>query len=224
MSKYTTELRFICEHLAGYEESKGYNSVDSVIEKTWKDIFSFSFPIYKESYRKELCSKIIRHFYTRELGFETYGRWKLALQSKMNEIMPYYNRLYTVLDEKFELLKSQDLYIEHTLSRKETMERDSDTTHSGTSAYQSRFLDTPQGGLEGLISSDYLTNVTQDDTENSDKTSFGESGSGSTSENWDEHRYGYEQPYDLLEKYTQERFNIDISIIMELEGLFMSLW
>lgn len=224
MSKYTTELRFICEHLAGHAESKGYNDIDTVIEKTWQDIFSFSFPIYKETYRKELCTKIIRHFYTRELGYETYGRWKLALQTKMNEIMPYYNRLYSVVDEKFELLKSQDLHIEHTLSRKETMERDSDTTHSGTSEYQSRFLDTPQGGLEGLISSDYLTNVTQDDTSNTDKTSFEESGSGSTNENWDEYRYGYENPYDLLEKYTQERFNIDMSIIMELDGLFMSIW
>lgn len=105
MSKYTTELRFICETEAGLEESKGFNDVDSIIEAAIPSIFSFDFPIFDESYRNVLETKILRHYYTREIGLETYGLWKLKLQTKLNEIMPYYNKLYET-----ELLKYNPLY------------------------------------------------------------------------------------------------------------------
>ena len=33
MSKYTTELRFICENSAGLTESVGYSGIDEVLDK-----------------------------------------------------------------------------------------------------------------------------------------------------------------------------------------------
>ena len=105
MSKYTTEVRFICENAAGYNESKGYLSVDSVIQTAVPSIFSFDFPIFDEEYRSVLCSKILRHYYTREIWLETVGLWKLKLETKLLEIMPYYNQLY-----KSELFKFNPLY------------------------------------------------------------------------------------------------------------------
>ena len=94
MSKYTTELRFICETEAGETESVGYSEVDDIIAAALPHIFDFDFPIFDENYRTTLETKIIRHYYTREIGLETYGLWKLKLQTKLNEIMPYYNKLY----------------------------------------------------------------------------------------------------------------------------------
>ena len=94
MSKYTTELRFICETEAGKTESVGLSKVDEVITAALPHIFDFDFPIFDENYRVPLETKIIRHYYTREIGLETYGLWKLKLQTKLNEIMPYYNKLY----------------------------------------------------------------------------------------------------------------------------------
>ena len=94
MSKYTTELRFICETEAGETESVGYSDVDDIIAAALPHIFDFDFPIFDENYRTTLETKIIRHYYTREIGLETYGLWKLKLQTKLNEIMPYYNKLY----------------------------------------------------------------------------------------------------------------------------------
>lgn len=94
MSKYTTELRFICETEAGETESVGYSEVDDIITAALPHIFDFDFPIFDENYRVPLETKIIRHYYTREIGLETYGLWKLKLQTKLNEIMPYYNKLY----------------------------------------------------------------------------------------------------------------------------------
>lgn len=94
MSKYTTEVRYICEYYAGLDKSVGGAKVDDVIEKSISGIFDFDFPIFDENYRSVLEKKILRHYYTREIGLETVGLWKLKLNTKLNEIMPYYNQLY----------------------------------------------------------------------------------------------------------------------------------
>lgn len=94
MSKYTTEVRYICEHYAGLEESEGYEGVEEIISKSRTKIFDFSYPIFDESYREILETKILTHYYTREIGLETVGLWKHFLKMRMNEIMPYYNKLY----------------------------------------------------------------------------------------------------------------------------------
>ena len=105
MSKYTTEVRFICETVSGHTDSTGFDDVDTVIADAIPKIFNFDFPIFDESYRTVLCTKILRHYYTREIGLETYGLWKLKLETKLNEIMPYYNKLY-----ESELYKYNPLY------------------------------------------------------------------------------------------------------------------
>ena len=106
MSKYTTEVRFICETEAGLTESIGYSKVNEVLDKSWNKIFeSGEWEIYDEEYRPILCKKILKHFYTREISAETAGLWKLWLNQRMAEIMPYYNQLY-----KSTLLEFNPLY------------------------------------------------------------------------------------------------------------------
>lgn len=105
MSKYTTELRYICETEAGLSESVGQTKIKDVIAKAIPKIFDFDFPIFDESYRNVLETKILKHYYTREIGLETYGLWKLKLDTKLNEIMPFYNQLY-----KSALLEFNPLY------------------------------------------------------------------------------------------------------------------
>lgn len=94
MSRYTTEVRYICENYSGLDKSVGYDSVANVLDKSWNKVFDFPFPIFDEDYREPLCKKILKHYYTREIGEETVGLWKLRLDAKMNEIMPYFNKLY----------------------------------------------------------------------------------------------------------------------------------
>lgn len=105
MSTYTTELRYILESYAGLDSSTEYPSVDTVISKARKKLFSFNYPIFDEKYREHLESLICLHFYRREIGFETVGLFKLYLERKMREIMPFYNQLY-----KSELLEFNPFY------------------------------------------------------------------------------------------------------------------
>lgn len=93
MSVYTTELRYICENAAGYRESQGYDMVDIITTKAAPFIFD-NFPIFDESYRLALEKKILNHYYCQEIGFETVGLWRMKLNNRLREIMPYYNQLY----------------------------------------------------------------------------------------------------------------------------------
>lgn len=119
MSKYTTELRFICENLSGLRESEGYDSIDKTIQNSWNKIFN-NFPIFDENYRESLCTKIIMHYYTREICEETVGLWKLRLATRMNEIMPFYNQLYLSTQEKFDIFEDVNVITQHTNTKKET--------------------------------------------------------------------------------------------------------
>lgn len=99
MSMYTTELRYICETmtdepLENFDNLKGVRRIDAIIDSSKGNIFDFDYPIFDEAYRGILEKKIIRHYYTREIGAETFGLFQLYLADKMNEIMPYYNQLY----------------------------------------------------------------------------------------------------------------------------------
>lgn len=190
MAKYTTEVRYICEHYSGLTESVGANNVDKVISDSVDKIFNFNFPIFDENYRKVLESKILKHYYTREIGFETVGLWQLKLNTKLNEIMPYYNQLY-----KSELLEFNPFYdVDYTHTTKGSNNTKSDNTTksditdtgkfdmvSGTGTTENgtitgttnrdtekwdKYSDTPQGAITNIENDTYLTNARKNsDTE-----------------------------------------------------------
>lgn len=180
MSKYTTELRFICENHAGLTESEGYNDTGLIIQTAAPYVFSFNFPIFDENYRLPLEIKILRHYYTREISEETYGLWKLRLEATMNEIMPYYNQLYRSELLEFNPLYDVDLTTTHdkdNSSNENGTKRDvftgstehtDDSTrrYTGTQNTQSddwnKYSDTPQGGLTNVDEMRYLTNATNE--------------------------------------------------------------
>lgn len=116
MSKYTTEVRYICEHYAGLDHSVGYDEVDEVIRLSHAKVIG-DYPIFDEAYREVLNSKILRHYYTREIGAETVGLWKLWLNTRMREIMPYYNKMYQ--SELFRFNPMYDVDLTTTRARSE---------------------------------------------------------------------------------------------------------
>lgn len=133
MSKYTTELRFICETNAGLTESKGYNSINEILESCRENIFNFDFPIFDEAYRPVIEKKILKHYYTREIATETVGLWKHYLDMRLNEIMPYYNKLYETELYHFNPFYDVDLFTESNKKGLHTG-NESGTSNSTTTA------------------------------------------------------------------------------------------
>lgn len=132
MSKYTTEVRFICENYAGLTESKGYDDVRDIIEKSRSKIFDFDYPIFDEAYRPVLETKILMHYYTREICEETVGLWKLRLMARLNDIMPLYNKLYESELLKFNPLYDADYTREGNRNVDESNRRDNNLSRSST--------------------------------------------------------------------------------------------
>lgn len=190
LSKYTTEVRFFLENKAGLTESTGYKNVDDIIDKTWNKVFTTTCEFFDEAYRKVLCKKILKHYYLREIGFETVGLWIYYMNMKLEEIMPYYNQLYKSSLLEFNPFHDVDLTRKHEVSRGETSSEtkngssnsksDSTTTVSGNDSDHTTgnkidlFSDTPQGAITNLENETYLTNarkITDDNTRNSTNTS-----------------------------------------------------
>lgn len=199
MSKYTIEVRYICEQKAGLQESVGFNNINSVLDKSWDKIFTTNWEIFDESYRKILCEKILRSYYTREICAETVGLWQLWLDSTLCEIMPMYNQLYKTTIYEFNPLYNTDMTTTFTktvtgndsktttgnnskwndvsTSSKNTKTDDytvkdssktdstskgntnSETSNNDTFDEINKFNDTPQGGVNGIESGNYLTDI-----------------------------------------------------------------
>lgn len=206
MSNYTTEVRYICEHYAGMTESKGYSDINDIIKKAIPKIFE-KFEIFDEDYRTVLCTKILRHYYTREIGAETVALWKFWLNTRLNEIMPYYNKMY-----KSELLVFNPFYdvdINRTHQKENTgketakgttatetdstintennltdkTEQSTNSTNTGTN--YNLFSDTPQGGLDGVDSETYLTTASKDKINETTKGSQTNNRTGNSETNTD---------------------------------------
>lgn len=208
MSKYTTELRYICETEAGLSESVGQTKIKDVIAKAIPKIFDFDFPIFDESYRNVLETKILKHYYTREIGLETYGLWKLKLDTKLNEIMPFYNQLYKSALLEFNPLyevdysktgnrdssgtrdntennsESYDESIDYNESHDEstTNSNDGTLTKGTTTTTTNYYSDTPQGAISNVIDGTYLTNATYNVVGNTGSDSTTNNGSVDSNE------------------------------------------
>ena len=175
MSKYTTEVRFICEQASGLTESKGYNDTNSIIDLAIPKVFNFDFPIFDDGYRGVLERKILKHFYTREIGEETVGLWKLRLDTRLNEIMPYYNKLY-----KSELLEFNPLY---TVNLTRTRKIDFDKSESDDETIADKENATSDKTNTNVITNsgkDTITSSTNGTTNRTDETVANGSGNGSS--------------------------------------------
>ena len=140
MSKYTIELRFIVEQ--GLQSRMAEN-----IEANWPLIYSdiglSDYPIFDEGYRDTLNGKIIRHYYTREIGAETVGRWKMFVRDAMFLIMPYYNQLY----ESEVLARGMEPLGDRNIQNVDKAFGSSTTDSTSTSDTTDVFQDTPQNEM-----------------------------------------------------------------------------
>ena len=231
MSKYTTEVRYICETYAGLSESSGYSNVDSILTKAAPKVFDFYFPIFDEDYRLGLEKKILLNYYTREICEEAVGLWKLRLQSTMNVIMPYYNKLY-----ESELLKFNPLYdVEYTKTGENsgTVNDTTKTQNNGRKVSDTElwniYSDTPQGGLSGVKNDKYITNATHvssTGSETNNDTTDSTGNSKTTGEYVEKivGKMGSGSYATMIKEFRSTFLNIDKQVIDELAGLFFGLW
>ena len=235
MSKYTTEVRFICESKSGLEVSGGSSDVDNIIANSWNKIFTSKAPFFDEEYRSVLCQKILKHYYLREICCETVGIWILWMNTRLEEIMPYYNQLYDSAKIEFNPMHDVDLTREHKRTENEeaNSNRTSKSNGNSTSTNNGKELysDTPQGSITNLENNSYLTNATITENKGENTTTLDNEDESTNNVNTTEDyietitgKQSTESFSSLLNKFRETFLNIDMQVIEEFSDLFFGLW
>lgn len=158
------------------------------------------FPIWDENHRGELEKKIIEHYYFRRIGFETVGRFKFMLNTRLREIMPRMNKLYTTTLFKYNPIEN------YNMEEKGTDNRTAD------SEGLNKFSETPQGPLSDVIDGKYLTTASH----GTDKSSAEEK------HNFSRHgNIGVTTTQQMIQAERDIIIDLDLMIIEQLNDLFL---
>lgn len=203
MANYTTRVYDI---LSAYNNNTipGYD-VNKVIEEHYGDIFDLDiWDTYDHTYKKTLCEKILRHYLFYEIGFETVSRWKLAMNTKLSEIMPKYNPLYANIKKAYgDFFK--DIDYSEIFTKEEHEEGEGNSNSSGITTGT------------GEKSSDASTTSNSDSTSKNNTTSRGSntgtsknasnsSSSGTASSNGDGWQASSDTPQGGLDGLESNRY------------------
>lgn len=226
MSKYTIELR-------------------QLHERSHIKIFNFEYDFYTtdESVKNNFEKKFIDHYYFDEIGFETIGKFKHRLRTKLNEIMPYYSQLYQtelaskdinfLLNKDLKEVTTRDLTSE---DNRENTSISSNNTNATTSVSEnSDFKESTLNNGNATLNSNDLTTV--NNTKGTGNTNSSSTDSGNTKTNGtskgsekevvsftSQGNIGITSSAELLEKWRKVIINIDQQIINECRDLFMCLY
>ena len=224
MSKYTIELRDIIKY-QGREEVENY----------FKDycINNYLRPYEVESIlnaniwsKDRLASKIVDHYYMREIGYETIGLFKHYAKVYMREIMERYLPLIYSNSIEYNPLVNVDYTEEFT--RNITGSGESESNSSNEASGLSVNSDTPQGQISktNILNGSYASNTGASETESNitDTTS----NSSNTDETYTKRVKGNSgvsaTAQKMIEQYRKNIIAIDEQIIRELDKLFMGLY
>ena len=190
--------------------------------------FDFDYPLATGMTKSEFECMILNHFMMRRIGYETVTAFKMALNVKLNEIMPMYNKL-------FESINSWDIFDDgEIMDRSVTDSRSVSNagTSSGTNntinsaSSDQRYSDTPQNALQDVRDGQYVTeyNYNQDSASSSNATSA--TTSNNTIEGGSQTERIVRTPSDKMHLYTEflkNRQNIYTMIFKDLDSLFYQI-
>lgn len=209
MSKYTITVKDLVRDYSVSVDT-GLTDIDTKLDKAREYIFDFTYPVIDEATKKRIEIAILKHYYMREIAFESVGIWKIKLNDRLNLIMPRYNALYN----------KQDLnlspYVNGYLS-------ESGETHGSSSTdvnnedWQTT-SDTPQGILTDLKEGKYSSMAVY--TENNDNT---DNTNNSNYERMQESLNGITYA-EAFRNYFDNIISIDEELVNEFSDLFMVIW
>lgn len=197
------------------------------------NIWDFDYPSYYQGdAKKAFEQKVIDHYYFRQIGQETVGRFLHFFRSKVCEIMPLYIQRYKSV-ELFESiddpLRSYELTEEYErdTSNKGTSSSTGTSSENSTNNRERRFSDTPQGSINNIDR--YMSEATKENESagNNGTSSQSSQSSDTGKEKYKLTRYGNigVQPLGQELNVLRSSFiNVDMEIIDELKDLFLKVY
>lgn len=188
------------------------------------------YPIFDESYRHNLNTKILNEYWLREIGFESDTLFRHYMKNRMNIIMPVMNDMYRSTQLEFDPLMTihmESLDTSKTHAQQNTTGQGESNSES-TSNAKARAVnsDTPQTRLRG--DADYASSMSDSVSD----TTGGNTSSESQSQNSDSEATSDSQSVTrgrsmpvgaVLDDYRRSLINVDAMVIDQLSDLFMNI-
>lgn len=202
LAKYTMTIKDIVN---SYYDGTSL-SVDDKLEDTRSFIFDFSYPVLDDATKKRIEVAILKHYYYREIAFETIGQFKIKLNDRLNLIMGRYNSLYQKQD--LSLSPYINSYLKETGNNSSTSDVNNENWQTTSDTPRGILTDLKEGRYSSLAT--YTTNT--DGTENSGEyTRQVDSLTGMT--------YA-----EAFRNYYDNIISLDEELVNEFSDLFMVIW
>lgn len=159
-------------------------------------IFDFDYPLASVLNKDNFEMLILNKFILRRISYETFTPWQIALNVKLNEIMPYYNKLLESYSD-WNLFKDG-----------ETFEREKEIENN--SRVDSRYSKLPQNEIQDVENGTYMTDYTLGQN----------SAGGNEKENY---KRSNNNKIDSYIKFLENKNKIMDLIFNDLESLFYGL-
>ena len=178
--------------------------------------FDFDYPLASGISKEDFESMILNHFLMRRIGYETVTAFKIALNVKLNEIMPLYNKL-------FESIKNWNLFNDgETISRTSIDNGSSSSTNNTTTNTTSdrRYSNTPQNQIQDVKDGKYVSEYNFDTDNGSSNNTSNMLNNNTTNETINR------SPADkmmLYSEFLKNRQNIYTMIFKDLDSLFYQI-
>lgn len=198
--------------------------------------FDFDYPLATGISKTDFECMILNHFMMRRIGYETVTAFKIALNVKLNEIMPEYNRLFDSIanwnlfnDGEHITRQATDARITNNTTSN-TGSSSISTTGSNSNTSDRRYSNTPQNALSDVRNGDYVSEYNYDQdtstaTSSSTNTSSN-SGTNNTADSGNQNETITRTPSDKIRLYSEflkNRQNVYTMIFKDLDSLFYQI-
>lgn len=220
MAKYTFEMRELVSTFGEDEVKKWFTDWELSDFLTEEEIEVIE---NRGTWSKDkLAKRIIDHYYTREVGTDAIGQFRLFVKDKMNEVMETYAPLIYSASIKYDPLVNVNFTETYSGNTVNSSQSNSQSKGSGLTVNS----DTPQGQISKsqILQGRYASSTGANETDNTvndkssnegqeeyTKTTKGNSGVTATAQ-------------ALIKQYRDAIRALDTEIIYELEPLFMGIY
>ena len=183
-------------------------------------IFNFDYPLSTHVNKEDFEIMILNHYIHRRIGFDTPTEFRIALNVKLNEIMPKYNKLFDMLD-------GWDLYSGGEVTTRTQTDNGSNSLNNTTNVNNSSTSDRrnslmPQNEIQDVRDGNYMTDYNYDTNMDAGTTTSNSNGTSANTTNETITR----SPADKIKVYKEFMENVDSIyslIFKDLDSLFYGL-
>lgn len=198
--------------------------IKDLASATHEKVFDFTYPLSTHINKDDFEILILKHYLMRRIGYDTMTAFKIALDSKLNEVMPMYNKLFDMLYEwdLFDDVETETRSVSDT--RNTTVNSTLNQISSTNNTSDRRFSELPQNKLSDLRDGNYVTDYNYDtDTSSLSSTNAGNTTSSEGGNLIESIARDKANKMNIYKEFKENRESIYTMLFKDLDSLFYGL-